>query len=66
MDTVVLKKKTDWRQFLPLKGTFTKKDLAQAVHIRPNLAYKTLYVLEKAGLVKKLEKQGRAWLYQGC
>lgn len=64
-ETIVFKKKSDWRRFLPLTGNFTSKDLAEAIHSKPDIAQKTLYVLEKAGMVKKLKRQGRFWLYQG-
>jgi len=64
IESIILKKKGDWRRFLPLKGEITKKNLAAAAQIRPFLARKTLYVLEKAGLVKKLGKQERCWVYQ--
>ncbi|GHV85716.1 hypothetical protein AGMMS50230_13240 [Spirochaetia bacterium] len=63
-ERIVLKKNVDWQKFLPLIGEFTSKTLAAAAHIRPDLARKTLYVLEKAGFVKKLKKQGRSWLYR--
>jgi hypothetical protein len=62
-ESVILKKKKDWLRFLPLKGEFTIKELALAVRIRYVLARKTLYVLEKAGFVKKIRKEGRSWVF---
>jgi hypothetical protein len=62
-ESVILQKKADWRRFLPLNGEFTVKELAAKAKIRPVLARKTLYVLEKAGFVKKLRKEGRSWVY---
>jgi len=64
LESIILKKKGDWRRFLPLKGEITKKNLAAAAQIDPLLARKTLYVLEKAGIVKKIGKQARSWVYQ--
>ncbi|MDR2702190.1 MAG: hypothetical protein LBB72_07145 [Spirochaetaceae bacterium] len=64
IERIILKRKGDWRRFLPLKGEITKKTLASAAKIKPLLAQRTLYVLEKAGLVKKIEKQERSWVYR--
>ncbi|MDR0402981.1 MAG: hypothetical protein LBH35_05255 [Treponema sp.] len=63
-ESVVLRKKADWRRFLPVSGEFTARELAAGARIRPVLARKTLYVLEKAGLVEKLRKEGRSWIYK--
>ncbi|MDR2049404.1 MAG: hypothetical protein LBP69_08100 [Treponema sp.] len=63
-ESVVLRKKADWRRFLPVTGEFTVKELAKAARIRPVLARKTLYVLEKAGLVERVGKEGRSWVYR--
>jgi ribosomal protein S25 len=63
-ESIVLQKKADWRRFLPVTGEFTVKELAERAQIRPVLARKTLYVLEKAGLVEKLRKKGRSWVYK--
>ena len=63
-ESVFLKKKADWRRFLPLNGEFTAKDLAAAAGIRRSLAVKTLYVLEKAGLAVKTGKAGRSRLFR--
>jgi DNA-binding transcriptional ArsR family regulator len=63
-ESIVLQKKADWRRFLPVTGEFTVKELANSAKIRPVLARKTLYVLEKAGLVEKVRKEGRSWVYK--
>jgi hypothetical protein len=63
-ESIVLKKKSDWRRFLPIKGEFTVRELATAAHIRQNLARKTLYVLVKAGIAEKVQKEGRSWLFR--
>ncbi|MDR2144724.1 MAG: hypothetical protein LBP29_10190 [Treponema sp.] len=62
-ESIVLRKKADWRRFLPVTGEFTVKELAEKAKIRPVLARKTLYVLEKAGLVEKIRKEGRSWVF---
>ena len=63
-ENIVLRKKTDWRrQFLTNNKEYTTKDLAMAVKISPALARKTLYTLEKAGILEKKHKIGRSWLY---
>jgi len=64
IESIILKKKGDWQRFLPLKGEITKKNLAAAARIQIFLAQRTLYVLEKAGIVKKIGKQARSWVYQ--
>jgi len=63
-ESIVLKRKADWRRFIPVTGEFTTKTLALAIHAKPALAQKTIYVLEKAGLVQKLHKEGRCWIYR--
>jgi len=63
-ESIVLKKKADWRRFVPVQGEFTIKTLALIIHTKYDLAQKTLYVLEKAGLVRKLRKEGRTLIYQ--
>lgn len=62
-ESVRLRNKTGWRRFLPVTGEFTVKDLAKNAKIRPDLARKTLYVLNKAGFVEKLRKEGRSWVF---
>jgi hypothetical protein len=62
-ENVVLKNKAGWRRFLPIAGEFTVKQLAKNANIRTDLARKTLYVLEKAGFVEKLRKEGRSWVF---
>ena len=61
---LILNKKADWRRyFLPVKGECTVKTLALAAKVNTDQARKVLYTMEKAGFVKKLQKQGRSWLY---
>ena len=63
-ESIVLKKKADWRRFLPIKGEFTLKELAAAAHIRQDLARKTIYVLVKTGIAEKAGKEGRSLLFR--
>jgi len=63
-ESIVLKRKADWRRFVPMEGEFTVKTLALAIHTRPVHAQRTLYVLEKAGIASKLRKEGRSWIYR--
>lgn len=54
----------DWRAFLPKDlGTFTARDLAEAIGIRLQLAQKMVYCLRKATVIELIGKQGRANLY---
>jgi ribosomal protein S25 len=64
VERIIFKKRRDWQRFLPQKGEITKKTLVSAAQIKPLLAQRILYVLEKAGMVKKLGKQERSWVYQ--
>ncbi len=55
----------DWLELLP-EGleSFTAKDLAEAIAIRPWLAQKMAYCLRKAGAVDLIGKRGRGNLYR--
>ena len=62
---IVLKRKADWKQyFLPIKKECSTKALALAAKINPETARKTIYTLEKAGILKKTHKDGRSWIYR--
>jgi len=55
----------DWRAFLPKDlGTFTARDLAEAIGIRRRLAQKMVYCLREVRVIKLIGKQGRANLYR--
>jgi hypothetical protein len=55
----------DWRALVPEEsGAFTAKDLAEAIGIGRQLAYKMVYCLRKVNVVKLIGKQGRANLYK--
>jgi hypothetical protein len=64
--SVSLAKKRDYRRFIPFgaKERFTAKDLAEKAEIDRVLASKALYVLQKINLVQRIERKGRAWIYQ--
>jgi hypothetical protein len=63
--TISLSSAADYRRFIPFAEgeTFTSGDLQKVARIRRPLAAKTLYVLAKMGLVKRVGKKGNAWLY---
>jgi hypothetical protein len=65
-DSIILKKSRDYRRFVPLgqKQTFTTGSLAEEAEISVELARKTLYVLNKLGVVKRTGKEGRSIAYQ--
>jgi hypothetical protein len=64
--SVILKKPVDYCKFVPYNKDerFTVKDLGEKAGINKTLAQRTLYVLAKIGIVKRVEKQGRAYIYQ--
>jgi hypothetical protein len=64
--SVILTKRQDYRRFIPpgTRGHFTVKDLAGKAGIDTALAGKTLYVLQKMGLVRRTGKQNHAWVYK--
>ena len=63
--SVVLKKPKDYCRFIPFKTKerFTARDLGEKAGIDENLARKTLYTLTKMGLVERLGKLGRFYVY---
>ena len=63
---VILSKPKDYRQFIPFgkRKSFTVQDLGEKAGITAALARKTLYVLNKAGLVERIGKRGRFLLYR--
>lgn len=61
----LLQTPADWLTFLPEDmDTFTTKDIADAVHIRRELAQKIAYALRTAKLIELIGKQGRGNLYR--
>ena len=63
--SVVLKKPKDYFQFIQFKKNerFTVRDLGEKAGIDEGLARKTLYTLTRMGLVERLGKQGRFYIY---
>jgi ribosomal protein S25 len=63
---ITLEKPSDYIRFVPFKKKekFTSALLAQKAGISVDLARKTLYVLTKIGIVKKIGKQGNALVYK--
>ena len=56
----------DYMQFVPydLPEQFTTKDFAKAAHIQTSLAQVTLNILYHMGVVERVGKQGKAYLYE--
>ena len=64
--SIVLSKPKDYYQFIPFRkgGSFSVRDLAEKAGIDVGLARKTIYVLNKMGLVERIGKRGRAYQYR--
>jgi len=65
-ERITLKKPSDYLRFVPFskKEDFTVSLLKEKAGIRANLARKTLYVLEKIGVVQKVGKLRNAHIYR--
>ena len=65
VDQRLFRELSDWKSFLPEGlGSFTARDLAEAIEIRRQLAQKMAYCLRKARMIKLIGKRGRANLYR--
>jgi hypothetical protein len=66
LKAVSLSRKSDYRAFVPFSDEekFTVRSLAEKTHIRENLARKAIYVLTKIGVVERVDKTGKAWVYR--
>jgi hypothetical protein len=62
---IVLSSKKDYRRFVPFQQgeTWTSKDLAEKAALRLPLAQKCVFTLNKAGIINRNGKRGRAYLY---
>jgi hypothetical protein len=62
---VLLNTPRDYRRFIPFTAgeSFTVNDLREKARIPRPLAGKTLYVLTKMGIVKRVGKKGNSWVY---
>jgi hypothetical protein len=65
-ETLVFNAPRDYKYFLPFKAreTFTVRLLAEKAGIPTAVAQKALYVLTRIGLVKRVGKEGNAWVYR--
>jgi hypothetical protein len=65
-ETMVFNAPRDYKYFLPFKAreTFTVRSLAEKAGIPTAVAQKALYVLTRIGLVKRVGKEGNAWVYR--
>jgi len=56
----------DFKRLLPFKAReeFSSTLLAERACIRPELARKSIFVLRKIGVIKRLRKEGRVWIYR--
>ncbi|GHV78464.1 hypothetical protein AGMMS49944_02550 [Spirochaetia bacterium] len=65
-ETMVFTAPRDYRYFLPFKAreNFTVRGLAEKAGIPAAVAGKTLYVLTRIGLAKRVGKEGNAWVYR--
>jgi len=64
-ERVLFAKKSDYLCFIPFKKgeKFTVSSLAHREGLKTVIARKALYVLAKMKLVKRIGKDGRAWVY---
>ena len=65
-DEVILDNVRDYAQLLPvdLPDEFTARDLAQCAHIHIDYARETLLLLYELGIVARIGKAGKAYLYR--
>ena len=65
-DQRLFEEPADWRALVPEKlgGSFTTRELAEAMGTRRQLAQKMAYCLRKVGVVGLIGRQGRANLYR--
>ena len=64
-ECICLRKPADYLRFIPFKKkeTFTSGLLGEKAGIQADLARKTLYVLDKMGIVERVGKQGNSFVY---
>ena len=63
---IILSKLKHYRRFIPFENNeeFTAAQLGKKAGINTSLSGKTVYVLNKINVIKKIGKKNRAWLYQ--
>jgi hypothetical protein len=65
VDQRLFEEPADWLAFLPEGlGSFTTRDLAEAIGIRRELAQKMAYCLRKVSVIELIGRRGRANLYK--
>ncbi len=64
-EEVCIDSREDYRQFLPddIREPFTAKDFAKCAKIKVRLAQVVLLILTDLGVVERIGKQGRSYLY---
>jgi hypothetical protein len=65
-DSIPLTGPGDYRRFVPFQAeeTFTTRSLGAKAGIHPALAGKTLYVLTRLSITRRIGKDGHAWVYR--
>jgi hypothetical protein len=65
-DRVLLTQLRDYRRFVPFteEETFTVKTLGEKARIPSPIARKTLYVLTRLRVVRRINRAGNAWIYR--
>ena len=65
-EAIILKKPKDYDQFIPFEKNkpFTVKTLSEKTGISVALARKTIYTLSKIGIIERIGKEGRAYIYK--
>lgn len=65
-EEIVIESKKDFMMFVPasLEDHFTCNDFSKAAKIKKELASVTLNILTELGIVKRVGKQGRSFLYE--
>jgi hypothetical protein len=65
-DPIILAGLRDYRRFIPFgeEETFTVRTLGERAKIPLPVARKTLYVLTRLGVVRRIQKERNAWVYR--
>lgn len=66
VEEIVIEQPKDYLQFVPieLEDSFTVKEFAKASHIPQQLAGTVLHILNYVGVVERVGKKGKAYLYR--
>ena len=65
VEEIAIERTEDYMQFIPPQlEQFTSADFAKAAHIRKELAQTVLNILLEVGVVKRIGRQGRSYLYE--